>query len=613
MRFSDSQPPVLATLAASGVLPAGEGGRLAFDQNLYLMQLNPTFGIVTQAAHGVVSVNPDKSLTYTPNAPATGEQPFVGWEEFTYRAQTAGFGSIDQKFRLTLAVPNTDPPPPLPHQTGSTVDNTPVSFDDLQQAYTLTSDLLGFLLASLSDLGEKVKSIETLTSDEAVRSVLENGTDPLVGEILEEHDAYLSSLNVVNKKLGRYLGSLYFVHSWEADLANKIQQLPTHVGALSMSDDQMTEMAQSLAQVGEGAAIAVNTATMTYEYAKLTHKILTTIEMAGGVTSLARSGITMLTEETLAVCAKAATAAAMRWGISAMSASIVNNSLSYLGFTDQQKEWMRIGLDAFQTFALFKAVGRLSGLGQNCFIAGTQVLTGQDSLGGSVTAAIEDLRKGDTVLSRSQYDESGAVSLRHVTEVFRKTSDHLRILQVQNSDGNIEQLQTTDTHPFWVMGKGWIDAGALQLGDQVAEADGTDDAVVVQSDRVEHPEGITVYNIEVEGDHTYFVEDGAGEADWVWVHNICGFRTMMSSDRKTFKKWLESLQSVAAQSGGTTGAKSKEETFEIINRAVKEGYKIYRPPDSNWVGGLHLNLEPPDGGAGIHLPVPEGFVYKVNS
>jgi len=38
-----------------------------------------------------------------------------------------------------------------------------------------------------------------------------------------------------------------------------------------------------------------------------------------------------------------------------------------------------------------------------------------------------------------------------------------------------------------------------------------------------HPEGVKVYNFEVEGDHTYFVEDGTGSQTAIWVHNKCIF------------------------------------------------------------------------------------------
>lgn len=107
-----------------------------------------------------------------------------------------------------------------------------------------------------------------------------------------------------------------------------------------------------------------------------------------------------------------------------------------------------------------------------------------------------------------------------MTQIFRKTSDHLRILTVAGDGGNVETLRTTDEHPFYVQGKGWLAAGALRAGDLVQETDGTWQRVLASTREV-HAGGVTVYNIEVDGDHTYFVEDGAGPADAVWVHNTC--------------------------------------------------------------------------------------------
>jgi hypothetical protein len=67
---------------------------------------------------------------------------------------------------------------------------------------------------------------------------------------------------------------------------------------------------------------------------------------------------------------------------------------------------------------------------------------------------------------------------------------------------------------------GWVAAGELLIGDAVDQADGGA-AVVISSIREEHSEGIAVYNFEVEGDHTYFVEDGRGKKTAIWVHNAC--------------------------------------------------------------------------------------------
>ena len=76
-------------------------------------------------------------------------------------------------------------------------------------------------------------------------------------------------------------------------------------------------------------------------------------------------------------------------------------------------------------------------------------------------------------------------------------------------------IGTTGEHPFWVAGKGWTPAGALVPGDELVTRAGRRVAVerVADAGRV-----ATVYNLEVEDDHTYFV----GCQEWgfdVWVHN----------------------------------------------------------------------------------------------
>ena len=57
-----------------------------------------------------------------------------------------------------------------------------------------------------------------------------------------------------------------------------------------------------------------------------------------------------------------------------------------------------------------------------------------------VTKSIEDIREGDLVLSR---DEHGTdMGLRPVTHVFKRTTDHLRILTFVSADGAEQTLET---------------------------------------------------------------------------------------------------------------------------------------------------------------------------
>ena len=74
-------------------------------------------------------------------------------------------------------------------------------------------------------------------------------------------------------------------------------------------------------------------------------------------------------------------------------------------------------------------------------------------------------------------------------------------------------IDTTSNHPFYVIGKGWVTAGELEVGDEVYRLDGST-AVVTGSELERLTESIKVYNLEVEDYHTYFVGDVP-----VLVHN----------------------------------------------------------------------------------------------
>jgi hypothetical protein len=84
--------------------------------------------------------------------------------------------------------------------------------------------------------------------------------------------------------------------------------------------------------------------------------------------------------------------------------------------------------------------------------------------------------------------------------------------------GNVETIRTTASHPFYVDGRGWVEAGDLRAGEKALTPEGRY-VTVISSVSEPVPGGLTVYNLEVDGDHTYFVEDGHGAQSPVWVHN----------------------------------------------------------------------------------------------
>ena len=144
--------------------------------------------------------------------------------------------------------------------------------------------------------------------------------------------------------------------------------------------------------------------------------------------------------------------------------------------------------------------------------------SGSSAADADVRRRIEDVRVGDLVWA---YDEqTGQLEKRPVTALFRSQTDHLRILTLESASGKRQRIETTDEHPFWLVGHGWQDAEHLRPGDRLLEPDQSQ-VTVISTLREEHPDGLTVYNFEVAGLHDYFVSATATDS-LVLSHNMCG-------------------------------------------------------------------------------------------
>ncbi len=121
---------------------------------------------------------------------------------------------------------------------------------------------------------------------------------------------------------------------------------------------------------------------------------------------------------------------------------------------------------------------------------------------------IEKIECGDEVLCADP--QTGEYTYRTVARTFVNQTEVLTTVTI-----NGEQIVSTPTHPYYVEGKGWVEACALHAGQTVWLANGTKTTVeAVSSHTLQEP--VTVYNFEVEDLHTYFVGDCG-----VLVHN-CG-------------------------------------------------------------------------------------------
>ena len=131
---------------------------------------------------------------------------------------------------------------------------------------------------------------------------------------------------------------------------------------------------------------------------------------------------------------------------------------------------------------------------------------------------MDEIQAGDVVLARDEFGDT--VAPKKVTRVFRRTSDHLRHLTFESRDGTRQTIKTTDEHPFALADSlDFLPAGDLEIGTEVPGPKG-ERQTLVASTREEHPEGIPVFNFEVEGFHTYFVSV-LSEHNGLLVHNNC--------------------------------------------------------------------------------------------
>ncbi|MER7668140.1 DddA-like double-stranded DNA deaminase toxin [Kitasatospora sp. NPDC096128] len=168
------------------------------------------------------------------------------------------------------------------------------------------------------------------------------------------------------------------------------------------------------------------------------------------------------------------------------------------------------GVSAKESLAAFSARSALRRfIPCNSFEAGTDVLLADGS-----TEPIEDLRVGDSVLASSP---SGDATPHRVTATITG-SGQKNLVKIAFHDGSEDSgnasVTATDHHPFWVQNRNrWVDAADLQAGDTLRTEDGS----VLQVDSITRwAQDDTVYNLTVDGVHTYYVKAGKS---YVLVHN----------------------------------------------------------------------------------------------
>ena len=148
----------------------------------------------------------------------------------------------------------------------------------------------------------------------------------------------------------------------------------------------------------------------------------------------------------------------------------------------------------------FNKAANSAGVKPSCFVAGTLVM----AVAGMV--AIETIKSGDKVISTDP--ETMKTSPKTVLETYIREVTTLVHITV-----NGEEIITTVDHPFYVQGRGFVEAGKLLVGDKFLNVNGN--ILLVENFNVElTDEPVTVYNFQIEDFHTYHVGENG-----VWVHN----------------------------------------------------------------------------------------------
>lgn len=123
----------------------------------------------------------------------------------------------------------------------------------------------------------------------------------------------------------------------------------------------------------------------------------------------------------------------------------------------------------------------------SCLVAGTSIVTETGA------RSVESLEIGDRVLS--QDPDSGELSFKPI--IGKTIREKAKLHRLKTAD---DEIVCSQGHPFWVNGAGWIQTRSLEVGMPLHTVSGATEIAAIE------PAGEgSVYNIIVEGAHTYFV------------------------------------------------------------------------------------------------------------
>jgi RHS repeat-associated protein len=221
-----------------------------------------------------------------------------------------------------------------------------------------------------------------------------------------------------------------------------------------------------------------------------------------------------------------------------------------------------------------KAAGAVTKVASQCFAGETLVDTAEG------LRRIDEIRPGDLVLSRDE--ETGVEELRSVVQVFVTAAQPLVEVRISGASGDTEVVRATSEHPFWVDGRGWVAAGALICGDKLIDNDQASASVIALGSVGTLT---TVYNLEVDGLHTYFV--GRARA---WVHNACGENGAHQEGSFSISDWSGYPQGIPRPTGTVRLIAGEE--YNGARAAANQANRAMHKADASLAGQQIHEIKP---------------------
>lgn len=203
----------------------------------------------------------------------------------------------------------------------------------------------------------------------------------------------------------------------------------------------------------------------------------------------------------------------------------------------------------------------------------------QSLIGRTVDVELSDLGASGpaTILNVAPCPEPEAddgTGRRLVTAVFRHTSSN--IVDVTLDDGT-PSIGSTGNHPYWSEDRqAYIRAEELRPRERLRKVNDTFCRVASVTKR-HLTEPVTVYNVEVDGQHVYFVGDSG-----VLVHNLCTQTWDTSSNSKILRKNLGDM------------VKKGEEAHHIVASTHRRADKARK-----LLGRYGIDINSADNGVGL--------------